>query len=391
MQGASFPRPLDQMTPNYDKMTQVSERRVVFAKFLGREILGEWGRLLFSLLDNFSMCDYEIRLYDSIAQSDLGKYGVLVHSLPNLSVAKAVPSGTDTGIYLFDEEDPVVGRLPWRKKVKVKFDVFSSYRFSDPIIMPYPVHPVHAGPDLRARLNVARGEQKRMRAFFSGETAGYVLNRIQYPKAKLLRVEAMDVLIRELGDGLTLVSNEQALENLFDKINCAPKFVLGEPGTFRVDSRNWLCTLAKADFFLCLPGYVMPMCHNAAEAMAVGTIPIINYPEWFGPRLEHMKNCIVFDDKADLISKVNEVLEMGDTQVAAMRHAVIDYYESHMSAASFIGRIESSRDRRVVVLMVTDANTAKNAAKLGPASVLLRGTAISGDRGWLRRVRAVFR
>ena len=43
----------------------------------------------------------------------------------------------------------------------------------------------------------------------------------------------------------------------------------------------------------------MPMCHNIIESMAVGVIPITNYPEWFDPDLEHMKNCIVFDDQKD--------------------------------------------------------------------------------------------
>lgn len=365
-------------------------RKVVLGKFLGKEILGEWGRLLFSLLNNFALCGYEVRLWDSFSEPELGKYGLRVRALPNFSLVTTVSTDAELGIYIYDEEDPAIGRLPWRKKVKVRFDVFSSYLFSDPIIMPYPVHPVHAGPDLRARLEAARTESRKMRAFFSGETAGYIRNRIQYPKAKLLRTEAMDVLSGALDGGLEVVRDEEALNVLFRDIPYAAKFVLGQPGAFRVDERNWLRTLARADFFLCLPGYVMPMCHNAAESMAVGTVPIINYPEWFDPTLEHMRNCIVFDDAADLIKQVKEVLRMSHSQVLAMRRNVLDYYDRYLSPSAFVERIESRKEPNVTVLLVTDANTTKNGGKLGPRSVLIRGTASGASRGWAGRLGAAF-
>ena len=70
-------------------MTQTGKRPAVFAKFVEKEILGEWGRLLFSLLDAFASSGYEIRLFDSIPREDLGKYGPLVFSLQHLTLTDA--------------------------------------------------------------------------------------------------------------------------------------------------------------------------------------------------------------------------------------------------------------------------------------------------------------
>ncbi len=48
---------------------------VVSAKFRKIEILGEMGRLLFFLLDAFSVSGYHIRLADNLPPAALDKYG----------------------------------------------------------------------------------------------------------------------------------------------------------------------------------------------------------------------------------------------------------------------------------------------------------------------------
>ena len=282
-------------------MTQTSKRPAVFAKFVNKEILGEWGRLLFSLLDTFALSGYEVRLFDSIPRQDLGKYGPLIFSLQHFASTDAVPEDAADAIYLFDREDRAIGKRPWRKKVQVKFDVFSPYWFSDPIIMPYPVHPVQTGPDLPHRLEGYRRQQRKMRIFFSGDTDGYIRNRIHYPTAKLPRLDVINAIKDRMGDNVALVEDEVSLASLLAADTFVNKFVLVESGGVRIEAKNWLSTLASSDFFLCPPGYIMPMCHNTVEALAVGAIPIINYPEWFAPGLEHLKNCVVFNDRNDLI------------------------------------------------------------------------------------------
>jgi hypothetical protein len=353
-------------------MVQTATAPAVFAKFLKTDILGEMGRLLFSLLNAFSVSGYHISLFDSLPKERLDKYGRLACALNRVSLTASEPPSAEGVLYLFDEEDPGLASRRWRKKVQVRFDVFSPYWFGRPIIMPYPVHPVHAGPDLPQRLAADRARTKRMRVFFSGDREGYVNNRIRYPKPKLPRQEVIDAALRGMGDRAVLVRGVRALADL-----CSDGYVdrclVMDQHHARIDETQWLATLATADFFLCPPGYVMPMCHNTVEAMAVGAIPIINYPEWFDPHLAHLETCIAFDDRADLIDKLDLVLRMEDARIARMRRQVVDYYDRHLAPETFVRKLEASHRRRIVVLMITDANVTRNASRLNARSVLIRG------------------
>jgi len=353
---------------------QETESPVVFAKFLNREILGEKGRLLFSLLNAFAGSGYRILLFDCLPREHLNRYGQLAYSLKQVTLTDAVPPDTAGMIYLFDSEDRSIGGLAWRKKVQVKFDVFSPYWFTEPIFLPFPVHPAHAGPTLANRLKESRASARSMRIFFSGDTKGYVTNRIRYPKEKLPRLQAINTIQERMGDKLLLIKEQDDLEQLYTSGRYTNKFVLLDSDRLRIDDQKWLWSVAQADFFLCPPGYVMPMCHNAIESMAVGTIPIINYPEWFDPSLTHLRDCVTFDSKGDLINKLNAVLEMGDQEIADLRERVIDYYENHLTPSSFTRKIESSRRRKVIALIIAEANTARNASRLTKRSIIIRGT-----------------
>jgi hypothetical protein len=357
----------------------------VFAKFQKTEILGEMGRLLFSLLNAFSVSGYHISLFDSLPAEALDKYGRRACALDGVTLTREYPTATDQTVYVFDREDPALAARKWLKKVEIRFDVFSPYWFRRPLIMPYPVHPVHTGPDLPERLRRHRDSTKKMRVFFSGDREGYVNNRIRYPKPKLPRQEVIDSMLQGMGERATLVRGERELEEV-----CSAGYVdrclIMDQHHSRIDETRWLATLATADFFLCPPGYVMPMCHNTVEAMAVGAIPIINYPEWFDPHLVHLETCIAFDDRADLIDNLEQVLRMDTEQIVRMREQVIAYYDRHLAPETFVRRLESDDRSRIVVLMITDANVSKNASKLNGRSVLMRGTPRSGA-GLVARLR----
>ena len=358
----------------------------VFAKFRKTEILGEMGRLLFSLLNAFSVSGYHIKLADNLPHAALDKYGQLACTLEHVTLTDAIPSASTDVLYLFDEEDPALRTRAWRKKVQVRFDVFSPYWLTQPIIMPYPVHPVHAGRGLAERLRRCRSGERKVRIFFSGDREGYAKNRIHYPKPKLPRAEVINAILKERGDKTLLVGGEQELARV-----CASGYVnrclIMDQEHSRIAETRWLETLAASDFFLCPPGYIMPMCHNTVEAMAAGAIPIINYPEWFDPHLVHGENCIAFDDKADLLARLDDVLAMDAEEIARMRQRVIAYHDDRLAPEAFVRRIESSEQRSVVVLLITDANVTRNASRLNARSILIRGTSGSAPGGWLSRLR----
>jgi hypothetical protein len=363
----------------------MSTKRFLFAKFSEEQILLEQGRLLFSLLNAFSSAGYQIRLIDNLEADSLGKYGQPVYSLENLTVANTPPEDTENWIYLFDREDRGFGRHSWRRKVMVRYDVFSPYWFRKPIIMPFPIHPLHDSPDLDKRLLEYRSTRKNMKIFFSGDTKGYSGTRIEYPVAKLPRLEVINTILQRMDDNLLLVNEPSDLSNLRDA-TYVNKCVIVDTNKIWIDSRDWLGDLARADFFLCPPGMVMPMCHNLIEAMAVGTIPITNYPEWFDPDLKHMETCIVFDDKEDLINKLRHAMTLDGAPLAKMRMNVLDYYETHLKRGVFIHKLESSNARTIPLLMFSERNVARNFSKLNRNSILILGTTFAGENGWIRYI-----
>jgi glycosyltransferase involved in cell wall biosynthesis len=363
----------------------MSTIKLLFAKFSGEEILLEQGRLLFSLLNAFSSEGYQIRLFDNLPVDRLGKYAQPVFSLKNLTVSGTLPKDTQDWIYLFDREDRKFGKQAWYRKIMVRYDVFSPYWFRKPVIMPFPVHPLHNTPDLDKRLQQYRSARKNMKIFFSGDTKGYSKNRIQYPKAKLPRLEAINTILERMDDDVLLVKEPSELSNLRNAVYIN-KCVIVDTNEIWVDSRDWLGDLARADFFLSPPGIVMPMCHNLIEAMAVGTIPVTNYPEWFDPDLRHMETCIVFDGKDDLINKLQQAMNMNETQLEKMRMNVLDYYETHLKPEVFIQRLESSNARTVPLLIFTERNVARNFSKLNRNSILIPGTTFAGEGEWIRHI-----
>jgi hypothetical protein len=357
--------------------------RLVFVKFTGNDILAEMGRLLYTMLNIFSTNGYQVKLFNNINFRELDKYGQLVPSMPNLALVDSVPNNSSAMLYLYDHEDRACSRHPWRKKIWIKFDVFSTYRLSHPIIMPYPVHPLQSGTDLPVRLGRLRKNESKLRIFFSGDTKGYTQNRIHYPNTKLPRLVVIETILEQLGNKTIHAKDATTLDTLLrgDYIN---NCVIVDTNSLWVPPEEWLSLLSKTDFFICPPGYCMPMCHNVIEAMAVGSIPIINYPEWFNPTLRHMENCIVFDGRTDLVNKIKSVLEMSKQEITEMRNRVIAYYESYLNPISFLDELESRKEKNITVLMITDKNTIKNASRLNRKSILISGKPTLLNSRWYK-------
>jgi len=372
-------------------MTTTAPR--VFAKFVDKPIHREDGRLVYALLKAFAMAGYRVSLFETRDYRQVGPLGPLIYDIPGLEGTTSDPRDTSDTIYVFDREDPSCARLTWNKRVEVKFDVFSnyawaSYRGREPILMPYPMHPWNYGGDLAARLAAARGLEKKIRVFFSGDTKDYKRNRILYPRPKLTRIQVIDTILNRGGPDLLRVADKETLDDVLHggyKQRCA----IVDMSKVFVD--DWLNNLARAEFFICPPGFVMPMCHNVVEAMAVGTIPIINYPEWFRPGLRHLENCIAFDDESDLIAKVDLALRMSPEEVARMRRNAIDYYEEHLDPVNFVRAIEARNHDEVTVMMITDLCTVDDHAKLNRNSFLIRDEPVDRRAGIGRLLSAMMR
>jgi hypothetical protein len=123
--------------------------------------------------------------------------------------------------------------------------------------------------------------------------------------------------------------------------------------------------------------------------MAVGTIPIINYPEWLNPNLEDGVNCIAFNDEDDLEAKIIRALDMGQEEIKEMKSNVIEYYKHHLDPRGFANNFPFIEGKNILFLAITEGFVAKNHAKLDKNSILITGSSKIPSDIW-KSVRRIF-
>lgn len=190
-------------------------------------------------------------------------------------------------------------------------------------------------------------EKKRQtRVFFSGNSdrKTYSNTIVNDVFGIMNRVQILEVLkenAARFGSNISFDGNAEALIQIMDwEWNPTENRNLH----LRVENEQWLNKLGDADFFLCGPG-IMPFCHNAIEAMAMGCIPVLQYHQLFIPNLENGVNCITFRNADDLVSKVALILKMSETEIREMRNNVRNYYEEYLHPKT-IRSLFTSDDRR---------------------------------------------
>lgn len=362
----------------------MKEEKLLFANLSTKQTYLEWGRIFFSVLNTFTESGYKISLLENEALHKLDVYGKPVFDLKNLTVVDKPPEETEKYTYLYDQKDSHLNALTWEKQVFLKYDLYANYYFEQPMIMPFPVHPLQETYGYIPKLAKLRDSKRNFRVLFAGDIDKYKRTWVKYPEEKLPRQEIIETVKEELGsDQLQLITDEASFSSAMNAefIN---KFVIIDNDSQRIDNNLWLDTLAKSQFFFSPPGIVMPMCHNIVEAMAIGCIPMTNYPEWFHPNLEHGVNCIVFNTKQSLLEQINTVLAMDEATILKMKNNAIAYYEQHLKKAEFINKLEMSPLKKLSILYYTEGNVARNTNKLNKHSVLMRDTSVPIKKSGIR-------
>lgn len=358
--------------------------KLLFANLTTKQTYLEWGRIFFSVLNAFTESGYTISLLDNEALHNLDVYGKPVFDLKKLKIVNQPPEAIEEYIYLYDKKDNQLNKAFWKKQVFLKYDLYSSYWLEQPMIMPFPVHPLQEIYGYIPRLQELRDSNRNLRILFAGDINKYKRIWLRHPKTKRPRQEIIETIKQQLdNDKLQLITDEASYTSTL-ATEFTNKFVIIDNDSQRIDNKLWLDTLAKSQFFFSPPGIVMPMCHNIVEAMAIGCIPFTNYPEWFHPNLEHGVNCIVFNTQEDLLERIDHILNMDDASILQMKKNVITYYERYLSKAGFIKKLEENKQKKLTILYYTEGNVAHNTNKLGKHSVLMRDTSVPIKKSGLR-------
>ncbi|WP_340202634.1 hypothetical protein [Ascidiimonas sp. W6] len=290
------------------------------------------GRYTYLLIKSFHLAGFPVLIRKNYGLlSRLVKYKSLLLKLS----FKIVSEGLDTK----KQERANVIHIQngsFEKRVHLCFKDEIPAESSTTFLMPYLMHPMMYAENYLDSIYKLREKDTSFKIIFAGNTdeKEYSRSILKDKFAKTNRFLAISYLIENLLESQVIsVKNDKTLACSGAYLN---KLLLVQSSHLKVPFKNWLPTLAKADFFLACSGSRMPMCHNVIEAMAVGAIPILEYPEYFHPPLKHGYNCIVYKGVEDLKNKIDEVLIIDEEKIKLLKQNVVNYYDTYLDASAWI-------------------------------------------------------
>jgi len=315
------------------------------------------GREAFYILKTFSDGGYHVYFYRSksfISYWKLGLLGRLIYKIKNLRLVSRLPNNTQNFVYGFDAIRPVFLKYPWKNLLYINIKRPTSCYLGNVIPMQFYMMPMIYACGLEENLDQYRQLVRKYRIFFGGS-----LNPIYYDspvfKKKyphlMTRLEGFQT-IRNSDIDVLLINKRDELDKFSENSTYLNRLVIVEVKTsFPIKPEQWLQFVGQSDFFMCFSGTDYPICHNSIEAMAVGTIPIIAYGDWFDPQLEHGKNAIIYSDQDDLIQKIKIVMKMSLKDIQELRRGVIEYYDNFL-AKGYMARQYEQQVQSISTLML---------------------------------------
>lgn len=226
------------------------------------------------------------------------------------------------------------GEAPAGRSIRVGDDYYGRHDAGDVAFYPYPMHPWVYKLGWHRRVEALRRTPRRFRLFFAGVVNEGYAERFDFPM--MTRPAVLDCLLASFRADACVVASRSDLARLRrtdrpivlilfrgDVTPMASNHFLTRAGYFRM--------LARSAFALCPPGVFMPHSHNMVEAMAVGTVPVLNYPAFCRPELTAGATCLGFSTPDDLRAAVRQTLEASAGQIEAMKAQVARYYDDELS------------------------------------------------------------
>lgn len=206
---------------------------------------------------------------------------------------------------------------------------------------PFPMFPGLYRLNQDESLSERRVQPRPWGFFFGGQSAShkYDKNWVRGVYGKVTRGAYLDIARETLaaGPGVTEPANEADLAALTTTPVAGGVLVYSE--RCKIPADQWLATMARSRFFFACPGVRYPMSHNAVEALAVGSVPIIEYPEDFHPALQDGVNCLTFNGEAGLKTAINRAANMTDADWETLSANAIHYYDHNLSPQAAINRL----------------------------------------------------
>ena len=236
-----------------------------------------------------------------------------------------------------DGESPVEGR-----SIQVSDHYYGPSDHEDVAFYPYVMHPWVYAFGHHHRLAKPRRTPRRFRLFFSGVVNPGYADRFVFPM--MSRPAIIECLVDQFRSDACVVASRAELATL--RRTDRPIVLILFRGTITPMASNhflprpaYFRLLARSRFALCPPGVFMPHSHNLIEAMAVGTIPLTNYPTYCRPELSDGTTCLAFTNPTDLCQAVERILTTPIAEFDSMKAAVSRHYDQELSPEGFARKL----------------------------------------------------
>jgi len=300
---------------------------------------GQQGRRAYALLAYFVRAGYRVALV-----ANRGFVGNIDRKLKRPLLEHPMTVIEDVGAFGGDDATLLTDRprrtLPpgFRRQIVVKTSgPFEPARGQ--VAFPFALHPttLHLGMD--SDLERLREMPRRWRVFFSGacSKASYDTHWIRREFGMVPRSRVLEIISEELPTEFPASADE--VEDLLTRE--VSGFVWPPESAAAIAPERWLEVVAHAAVFAAAPGVSYPMCHNIIEAMAVGTVPLTEYPEQFDPPLRHGENCVAYSGEGGLRSSIREIEQMTPAALTSLGGAAAEYYDAHIAPEAFVRSLEA--------------------------------------------------
>lgn len=214
--------------------------------------------------------------------------------------------------------------------VNRRIQVLLESRASQKLQLPYPMHSSVLRSRAHRFLHTARERKRTIAILFAGQNPW----RYRFtPMAKSYGLINRHHVLKTAREFLKDQCDDQIDHDrlIQERSPQAPPAVFIDSRKWRIIPQCWLDRLGYARFFLCPPGAVHPLSHNLVEAMAVGTVPILEYGQLLNPPLVDGENSLLFRGRRGLREKLENALHMPEDQWEKLHRGAIRYFEKNLN------------------------------------------------------------
>lgn len=210
-------------------------------------------------------------------------------------------------------------------------------------------HPILFHPNMitqaayRRADELARNTERPVGILFGGncDEATYTSSNMALEYGILNRIEISRLAKRMPDDKVFFPTSRDAFETALGNGELKNRLVWIDTTLFRIPQAEWLNLVSKSRFFICTPGVRYPYCQNLNEAMACGSVPLLQFPDAYYPPLVNGENCLSFRSDSDFSGKVVEALKMDHKHWMDLQKRSIGYHEDHLSLNALAGRLKA--------------------------------------------------